>query len=71
MASWTPTGDSARGKAVHELWLRWCRISGFTSSPAEFPHLTDGLIDQLVAQRDATRKAALDRLPPPPSNWVG
>jgi len=60
--SWCAVDHSDRGKAAHELWLRWCHVSGFTSDPKEFPHLTDDLIGQLARQRDATRKATVDKL---------
>jgi len=60
--SWCAADHSERGKAAHELWLRWCHVSGFASDPKEFPHLTDELIQQLAARRDAIRKATLDKL---------
>lgn len=62
MFSWCGMDHSPRGKAGHELWLRWCHVSGFSSSPKEFPHLTDELIERLAAQRDATRKQVVAKL---------
>lgn len=60
--SWTATDHSKRGKAAHELWLRWCHVSGFSSGAEEWPHLTDELIGRLAARRDAMRKATLSKL---------
>lgn len=62
MHSWSGVDDGQRAKAAHELWLYWCRVSGFRSDPEEFPHLTDELIEQLAARRDETRRLTLAKL---------
>jgi hypothetical protein len=60
--SGTDTGAHAsdRRKSTFELWLRW-REAGGDDSPERNAHLTDELVEELAAQRDATRKATLER----------
>lgn len=59
MWAWSPTQDSKRDKATHELWRQWTNLSGNDSSPESNPHLTDELIAELAAKRDATRAETL------------
>jgi len=58
--AWMPTADSERGKAAHELWRKWMDLSGNDCSAESNPHLTDELIAELAAKRDATRAATLE-----------
>lgn len=59
MFAWSPIVDTDPSKATQELWRRWVDLSGNDCSPDHNPHLTDELISELAAQRDATRARVL------------
>jgi uncharacterized protein YbaA (DUF1428 family) len=60
MFAWTQARYvTDRDKAAHELWRRWTAASGNDCSKKRNPHLTDELIAELAAKRDATRAATL------------
>lgn len=61
MYAWSPSvAKTDREKAAHELWAEWFQLSGNDCTTKSNPHLTDELILELAAKRDATRAATLE-----------
>jgi hypothetical protein len=59
--AWSPSRTvTDREKAAHELWDRWSHLAGNDCTAKSNPHLTDELIAELAAKRDATRAATLE-----------
>lgn len=50
-----------RDKACHEMWVRWSDLIP-DAGPGGAPHLTDKVIADLAADRDAKRASLMRRL---------
>lgn len=62
MFGWTASRQkSDRDKALHELWSAWVDVVPDTRRMA-WPELSDAMVAELAAKRDATRAATLDRI---------
>jgi hypothetical protein len=64
MYGWSPARvDTDREKACHELWRRWtAAVPEAEQSRKATPHLSEDVVRELAAQRDATRATTLRRL---------